>query len=85
MGRDSQRFYDFFYTAHYLVLNKFSVKEGVLFLRDLLLIIRNLLNFDTVQPIIKPNDLISLIKFDYLNFASRSGQGHFFFLKNNYS
>ena len=44
------------------------VKEGVFSLSNILLIISNSWNFDTIKQIIWPNDFISLIKFDPFGF-----------------
>lgn len=50
--------------------------EGVFSLSDILLIMTN--PFQTVKQTKLPNESISLIKFDHLLFAPRSGKGQYF-------
>lgn len=60
-----------------------GLKERVFSLLNILLILRNSLKFHTVKQTILPNDNITLLKFDHLVFASRSGQGVYFFPQLN--
>lgn len=57
-----------------IIVTKVSFRYQTL--PDILLIMTN--SFQTVKQTILPTDSISLIKFDHLLFAPRSGQGQYF-------
>lgn len=52
-----------------MLCREFGFKEGIFSLSDILPILRNAWNFDKVKQTMKPNDIISLIKFDHIFFA----------------